>query len=106
MPPTGTHWELAENEHLKQLGYSSVEAHSQGLLIPWDFRPAHGWGKCPLLPKQVLRQKNAGAGSWKSDGRMLRARGRGHQQRELQILRLIAFSASLLFYQRLLPICS
>ena len=37
---------------------------------------------------------------------MLRARGRGHQQRELQILRLIAFSASLLFYQRLLPICS
>ena len=41
----------------------------------------------------------------KSDGGMRRARDCGHQQRELQILRLIEFSASLLSYLILLPIC-
>ena len=42
----------------------------------------------------------------KSDGGMIKASDCGHQQRELQILRLIAFSASLLSYLILLPICS
>lgn len=34
VPPTGTLWELVENEHLQDLGYSSVEAYSQELAIP------------------------------------------------------------------------
>ena len=34
VPPTGTPWELVENKHLQDLGYSSVTAYSQELVIP------------------------------------------------------------------------
>lgn len=111
MPPTGTRWKLVGKKHFQELKYSLVEAYFQGLVIPWRFIVipwsfkhifmAHSWlGKlssAARISRPVTTCRGISLEVWWQSVKVAPAE-------RLQILRLLGFSASLLSFQRPLPI--